>query len=610
MDTNMKKILNIVICTAAVLAMTSCEKFFTREPINKFSAETYFASEAEMKMYTDGMLNSWLPDYSETASADAYNDLIGTKTSSDFFRADVEWDSSKQGTTWSWTFARRCNYMIEMMEKNGKGKVADDVYNHYLGLARFWRAYTYFSRVKTWSNVPWIPKYLQPTDSLLYADRDDREFVMHNVIEDLKFACEHVKPMAVSAATKNQVNNDVVNGIASRIFLYEGTYRLNHAVNHATGKPWTNKYEKPQEILQLAADAAKKVIDSGNYKLTSDYPGIFTSTSLVDDVIWGQIFILESNGRHAYTRYFNSSTLGQQYSGTKDLVMHFLKADGTPVENGYQDINEEFKGRDPRLGYTILGPDRRVKNLSGDMVPAALNFTFCKTGYMLVKWCIPDESHYQNSVDENCISIMRYSEILLNYAEAMNELGKFDGDIWAMTVGAIRSRVNLPNGYPGIGSKPDSWLENYYTKDVHNTHITEGDLAIALEIRRERVTELTFESELRQNDLYRWAQCDLIERRYNHQGWAGLWVSADEAKNGFTFAGKTYTFGNEKSSNSETNYPISNTENSNWSLEKAGDGFYLVYNYKLKWDDNKMYVRPLCTNDKVLNPNLTESYGW
>ena len=122
MDTNMKKILNIVICTAAVLAMTSCEKFFTREPINKFSAETYFASEAEMKMYTDGMLNSWLPDYSETASADAYNDLIGTKTSSDFFRADVEWDSSKQGTTWSWTFARRCNYMIEMMERTAKAK--------------------------------------------------------------------------------------------------------------------------------------------------------------------------------------------------------------------------------------------------------------------------------------------------------------------------------------------------------------------------------------------------------------------------------------------------------------------------------------------------------
>ena len=122
MDTNMKKILNIVICTAAVLAMTSCEKFFTREPINEFSAETYFSSESELKMYTDGMLNAWIPDYTETDGDDAYNDLIATKTSTDYFRADVTWDDTKQGS-WSWTWLRRINYMIDGMAKNAKDKV-------------------------------------------------------------------------------------------------------------------------------------------------------------------------------------------------------------------------------------------------------------------------------------------------------------------------------------------------------------------------------------------------------------------------------------------------------------------------------------------------------
>lgn len=600
----MKKLYRILIGTAAFASLTSCQKFFTREPIDSFSAETYFASEAEMKMYTDGMLNAWLPDYTETAGGDCYNDLIGTKTSTDFFRADIQWSRSKQGSSWSWTFARRCNYMLEKMAQNGKN-VPEETYKHYEGLARFWRAYNYISRVNTWSNVPWIDKVLQPTDSLLYGPREDREYVMHKVVEDLLFACKNVKEGNVAPVAKNQVNKYVINGLASRYFLYEATYRMNHKVNHATGQPWNNNYETPEQLLRYAVEAAEVVMESGKYALTSDYPAIFISNELNDDVIWGQVFILESNGRHAYTRYFNSSTLGQQYGGTKDLMMHFLKTDGTPVANGYQTINDEFAGRDPRLGYTILGPERLVKNLSSEMVNASMNWTFTKTGYMIVKWCIPDESHYQNSVDENCIPLLRYAEVLLNYAEAKNELGEFNQDVWNKTVGALRQRAGVASIYP---TTPDTFLNNYYTKDVQNEHITNGNLAVALEIRRERVTELTFESSLRQSDLFRWAQCDLIERRYNHQGWAGIWVSADQAKNGFDFAGAHYTFDGKKS-NTETNYPISDTNNMNWTLEKAGDGYYLVYNYKLKWED-RMYVRPLCINDPILNPNLVESYGW
>lgn len=603
----MKKIYNIILCASAVLALSSCEKFFTRGPINEFSAETYFSSEAEMKMYTDGMLNSWLPDYSETNSADNYVDLIGTKTSTDFFRADVEWSRTKQGTTWSWSFARRCNYMLEMMEKNGKGKVSDEVYNHYRGLCLFWRAYNYISRIKTWSDVLWIDHYISDTqDTILMSGRVDRELVMHYLTEDILFACKNVKEGVVAPGTKNQVNKYVVNAMASRWFLYEATYRQNHETNPATGKPWSNKYEKPEDFYKYAIECAKFVIDSGKYKLTDDYAAIFLSNELNDDVIWGQIYIAESNGRHALTRYYNSQTMGQQYSATKDMVMHFLRTNGTPVADGYQDINAEFVGRDPRLAATVLGPDRKVINMSGELASAPMNFNFCVCGYMLVKWCIPDETHYQNSVDENCIPILRYAEVLLNYAEAMNEIGQFSQSVWDMTVGALRERAGVVSIYP---SNPDPWLKKYYTEDVQNPHVTEGNLAVALEIRRERVTELSLEGGTRQNDLFRWAQCDLIERRYNHQGWAGLWISADEKANGLMFAGKKYTFGAATSSASETNYPISGTANSNWSLEPAGNGYYLVYNYKLKWED-RMYVRPLCLNDPILNPNLVESFGW
>ena len=593
-----------------MFALTSCEKFFTRSPWNEFDAETYFSNESQLRMYTDGFLNAWLPDYSETNGNDAYNDLIATKTSTDFFRADVSWDDAKQGS-WSWGWLRRINFMIQLMPKNAKGKVDDNTYNHYMGLARFWRAYNYMSRVKLFSDVPWVDIYLQPNDTtILYGKRDDREFVFHNIVEDLKFACENIDNRDFGAAnTRNQVNKYVANAMAARILLYEGTFRKNHSVNPATNQPWKNNYETPDQILELAAQFAKYVMDSGAFKLyTGDWSNLFLSNELItDEVLWGQVYLLESNGRHAYTRYFNSSTLGQQYSGTKELLHHFLNADGTPIATDEKTINEEFTGRDPRLAKTILGPGHKVKNLQGDEVDQSINCTFCWTGYMIIKWCIPDQSHWQNSVDENCIPIMRYPEVLLIYAEAMNELGQFNEGIWNQTVGAIRQRAGVKASYP---SAPDPWLKEYYTKDLQNQHITDGNEAVALEIRRERVTELCFEAESRQQDLYRWGICDIIPRRGGHgNGWTGLWLTENEVKNGFTFSGVKYTFNETVKKATENAYPISGTNNSCWSLEKAGNGYFLVYNYKLKWED-RMYCRPIPNTAKVLNPQLGENYGW
>ena len=607
----MKKIVNIIICAAAVLAMSSCEKFFERSPWNEFGAETYFRSESELKMYTDGFLNAYLPDYSETNGNDAYNDLIATKTSTDYFRADNPWDGSKQGS-WTWTWLRRINFMIQGMEKNAVGNVDEATYNHYMGLARFWRAYNYMSRVKLFSNVPWVDVYLQPTDTaVLYGGRDDREYVFHKMVEDFEFATANVDNRVHSsdAKSRNQVDKYVVNAISARIMLYEGTFRKNHSVNPATNEPWKNNYETADDILKLAAKYAKYVIDSGEFKLAGgDWSDLFLSENLnTDEVLWGQVYLLESNGRHALTRYFNSSTLGQQYSGTKELLHHFLNADGTPIATDYKTINEEFTGRDPRMGKTILGPGHKVLDLQGNEVLQTINCTFNWTGYQLIKWCIPDQSHWQNSVDENSIPIMRYPEVLLIYAEAMNELGQFNEGIWNQTVGAIRTRAGVKSIYP---TTPDPWLKDYYTRGLLNQHITDGNEAVALEIRRERVTELCFEAESRQQDLYRWGICDIIPRRGgNANGWTGLWLTESDVKNGFDFNGAHYTINETIKNASETAYPISGDNNLCWSLEKAGDGYFMVYNYKLKWEE-RMYCRPIPTSALTLNPNLGENYGW
>lgn len=606
----MKKYISLLFAVSALLCVSACEDFLTRGPINEFNAETYFQSEAEMQMYANGMLESYMPDYTETAGGDAYNDLIATKTSTDFFRADVEWNSSRQGS-WSWGFLRRTNYMLENMV-NAKGKVEEKIYNHYEGVARFWRAYNYMTRVKLFSDVPWVEKYLQPEDTLiLYGPRDDREFVFHKMTEDLVFACENVMNDKFKTAERSVICKDIVEAYASRFFLYEASFRKNNPENPATGKPWTNEYETVTDLYRLAQRFSKDVIDKGGYKLVSDYPSLFISDQLVsDEVIWGRTFLTDINGRHSYTRYFHSSTLGQQYSGTKDLVRMFLKTDGTAItdDEAKQSINKEFEGRDSRLAATVLGPGRNIVDMSGNPTHETIDFTFCKTGYQIVKWSIPDASHFQNGIDENSIPIIRYPEVLLNYAEACEELGEMTEEIWNQTVGALRKRAGVANVYP---TARDPWLYEYYTKDL--VHPATDISPVGLEIRRERVTELTFESELRQNDLYRYGQADLVVRRYNNVGWAGIWVTAGEAASGLVFEKETYTFESAKGGavNSTTCYPIkdeADAVNTDWFFSE-GDHGYLVYKYALKWEPRK-YCRPIPLSAYNVNPKLGQNKDW
>ena len=614
----MKKIINIALGVVAAMGLSSCEAFFTREPINEFSAETYFSSEAELKMYTDGFIEDWMPRYTEPASGDMFNDLIATKNSTGYLLEGAVYNASKR-SAWSWSWLRRINFMLEGMEKNARGVVPDAIYNHYEGVARFWRAYNAFDRMKTYGNIYWTEKYLQPTDeAILYGERQDREYVFHEMIEDLEFAIENVSGDAQYRKGQVYVNKYVVALFASRIYLYEASFRSNYEKNPSTNKPWNNQYEKPADLYRLAANAAKVVIDSGCYKLAASdkYPDLFLSPTLnADEVIWGLTADSQVFGVHALSRYYYSDSMGDTPSATKEMVNMFLKTDGTPIDvkggEGQKSISDEFAGRDKRLGWTVLGPGYKVLT-SGEMKLMPMECNYSMTGYMLVKWLMPNRVNFLSGQDNNSILIYRYPEALLNYAEAKNELGEMNQTVWNETVKLLRERAGVTSVYPTVA---DPWLKEYYTKDLARPFKTNGNEAVALELRRERVTELILECGLRQFDLYRYAQMDLCERRgYGEEAWTGIWLSEDEAANGFTFQGQDYKVGTDQKTESWS-YAISTSKaNGTWSLKPAEKGgYYLMFHYDLRWLD-KMYVYPISQTDLNLiwqkNPDFKQNDGW
>ncbi len=602
----MKK--HIIIIFAALIAC-SCSEWLERTPANKFAAETFFASESDLELYANGLINSALPGASDMAlGSDRYTDFCGTRQSYDFFWGTF---TAAQATNWNsstWSFNRRVAYMIENMPRC-KNNVSSEIYNHYEGVARFWRTWITLKRMKVFGDIYFIDKVIQPSDSLiLYGPRQDREYIWHRMKEDLEFACENclTSGQGINSAGRVYVNKYVALAFASHAFLFEGTYRKYHSVNPSTGKPWNGEYESANELLSLAEKYAKELIDTKAFSLNSDYRSLFVSATLpTDEVIWGCTYSSELSTNHGVTYKYCSTTSSLSYSPTKEYVRMFLKTDGKPAEEAVS-VTKEFIGRDKRLAATVLSPGQTWKRLNGSNEELPPNWTWTCAGYEWIKWVqLEEEPMSADNKSYNSIPIIRYAEVLLNYAEAAAELGHMNKTIWDQTIGALRERAGVASIYPGTaGYVADTWLRNYYTHDVkHPSTLTD----IQLEIRRERATELTLEGQSRYDDLMRWCLGDLIERRYNHQGWRGIYITPEEAASGFTWAGKTYTVSSAKASN-ETNYKISGTANSNWSLSNGTYG-YLIYNYKLVWDD-MMYTHPIPLSALNVNPNLGQNEGW
>ncbi|PUZ26947.1 Starch-binding associating with outer membrane [Chitinophaga costaii] len=488
-----------VILGAAVLA--GCTKSLDQTPQSSASSDAVFSSEAGLKLYTTSFYD-FLPDINTPYKTDCSLSDYGAVTAvPDFIRANVY--TSRLENSWSWGNLRNVNYFIV---NNNNSAVPQAIRDNYQGLARFFRAYFYFDKIKRYGDVPWIGHPLAVNDSALYAGRDSRVLVMDSVIADLDYAASHIT--ATDDATRSTITQAVVYGFKSRVCLFEGTYRK---YRHDS-LPGSN------ELLQQAAAAAKAVIDAGRYSLnqgTMSYRNLFISASPVaNEVMLANIASSTLGKMNDANWYFTSATYGPRFSFTRDFINTYLNIDGTPFTSvpGHDTMTlaHETQQRDLRLGQTIRLAGYTRTN-SGKVVAGPPVFSYTYTGYQPIKWCLDDMYYDAGANNTNSIELMRYAEILLNYAEAKAELGEMDGTVWSQTIGALRSRAGIANANT-LPTIVDPYMHTRYYPDINDP--------VLLEIRRERAIELALEG-FRYYDLVRWAHGDLLLNKWN-----GMYVPA------------------------------------------------------------------------------------
>lgn len=157
---------NIKYLTLIALAtLVSCQGLLENKPLAVQEATEQLKTERSMELFANGMLHNYMPSGSSVwgASGDLYSDLCATVSSTEYYKTSYKATTASGWSSGNWAMIRQANYLIKYIER-GKDNVSPEVYNHYLGVGYFWRAYGHFQKVKTFGDVPFIDHVIEAVD--------------------------------------------------------------------------------------------------------------------------------------------------------------------------------------------------------------------------------------------------------------------------------------------------------------------------------------------------------------------------------------------------------------------------------------------------------------
>ena len=250
MCSKIKHILLTACCLTGAALMTSCnDGFMDRFPETSITEKVFFSSPADLETYTNGMYGYIGASYSDTPS----DNMLYPEDTDIYKMMRGEYRPDNIGK-WSWKNIRTVNFMLARTDRveGDRGEI-----NHYIGLARMFRALIYYSKVKDYSDVPWYSHDLQTTDTeLLYKSQDPRSLVVDSIMADLDFAVTHMK----TNNSTTRIYRNAALAIQARIALHEGTFRKYHPELKLNDGDW---------FLKIAVEACRKIMDTKHYSLST-----------------------------------------------------------------------------------------------------------------------------------------------------------------------------------------------------------------------------------------------------------------------------------------------------------------------------------------------------
>ena len=502
---NYKLKLAVLALSMAALSF-SCSDYLDTPPKDIFTDDNFWTSENNVRTF------SWLNydtfyGYGNNASttSDFYFHSSSNLDDNLAMREFTNFNTTANATNANWnnyyTLIRRSNLMMERVPTVTMDETKK---NHFIGVAKFFRAYTYFRLAQEFGDVPYTDMYLDQNDANVYKPALSRGEVIDNVIKDL----EEAIALLLEEDDKNvTVNKYTAYALLSRVSLYEGSYRK------------YNVSQDGSEYFQKAREASLVIMNSGNYALNSDWQALYNSVELLgnSEVILAKRYI-QGTLASSIQAYTNTSTV--QSGLTKFAAESYVTTNGLPIKQvggnaeylGDETITNTFANRDPRFAKAFGTEEYAYSD-------KPWNGLTSNTGYVFQLFNNPDLSGPEvTTIGQNHIDapIFTLSEVYLNYAEAAAELGTITNADLDMSINLVRERAGIATlTTDGTNASADGVEIEDPQRTSALEQITGAVNPIIWEIRRERRTEFMSWTSMRKADILRWKKGDYLDSTSN-----------------------------------------------------------------------------------------------
>lgn len=571
----MKKITYIL----GLFSMLTFQSCLDMEPKTQLADTNYWQTPDHFKLFAT-QFYGWTVDFKQlddSPHSDVRSDLRTGITLDVYSNGTNSIPSSDKTYTNNYNRIRQVNTLLQQAE----GYAAPADIETSVGEAHFFRAYCYFDLLQVYGDVIITRTPLDIDSPEMQMARNSRDEVVDFILEDLEEAIR-LLPEAneISSKDEGRLSSQAASAFLSRVALYEGTWQKfrNGGQNN----------DRSSALLDIAATSAHDVIESGFFEL-------FAPEELGTEA-YKYLFILENdksnpagitksgNKEYIFTRRhdptlasigFNitQGRLGNAVYVTRKMANMYLQSNGLPINPqtwDYSKVDSEFKDRDNRMSNTLMIPGHTYWGAGGgridwtgsaEEIANASHKNFMPstgTGYFPHKWCC-ERDGVPTGMEAYDYPIIRYAEVLLNYAEAVFERDdKISDEDLAISLNLTRKRVN-PN-----------------MPDLTNAFVSANNLEMRTEIRRERTVEF-YDENFRIDDLKRWKTAE-EEMPMNLTGvkWRG------------------------------TEYETKWSDASSKTMDAEG---CIIYEQGRVWEE-KHYLYPLPMDQLKLNPNLKQNPGW
>jgi hypothetical protein len=492
----MKFLIKLVIVFLAGMVATGCKKL-DLAPTDRFSDLTFWTVDANVYNALNNnyslIYNSNIFFYNESTSDNAYS------STGDYALIASGNATSSQGkflNDWVYYYStiKSCNVFLANVDQNKN--LPADVISRLKAEVRFIRAFEHFNLAKWYGDVPLIDKDISPDEAKVIS-RSPKATVIEFVISELEAAAAALPSKDQTPVTENgRITKGAALALQARVLLYQG--------------------DRMAEVAAICEALMNNQTANGQYGLVPNYGSLFSDPAVNKNNNEAILSIQYVPAIRTWNEFFDFAprSVGGRSSGmapTQELVDDYVTLNGKGIKeagSGYVEANP-YANRDPRLTATVVydrynwlkadgstkviyikpGSDPDASRLD-EYSPASQASS--PTGYYWRKYF--DPIALTSFTSGSNIHLIRYAEVLLNYAEAKQAMGQMDATVWNNTIRLLRQRAGFTNA------------------EALNFPAAADMTAI---IRRERRAELAMEG-LRTDDIRRWKIAELVLNGFAH----------------------------------------------------------------------------------------------